>query len=345
LGGTAFITDIYGSLVTRINYKPYGEIVTPIEEEKDIFSYKFTSQVDDGVATGLMYFKSRFYDPTIGRFLTADTVVPDPYNSQAFNRYMYVAGNPISYVDPTGNSWSWSGFLNGVKHVAIVALKIGTVVVCVVGMIALAPCFVSTLALVLTSIVVASIVINTILTLIFNIYSDDWRGLAAWVLDSTIGWPLVLEGQIFMIYLLIRGADFRGNLSEHSNSFIFDKVDLGSGTLGAAVGNVAAMNTDAIQSYCNKYGKDYEEQYYTTLREELGHGWQYRFGGIFAYIKLIQEQIFKACGIYDPYTTKWNLEYIAKTKSEKGPNDKDRPWYLKGKKFDKFYPGYERPKN
>lgn len=50
-----------------------------------------------------MYYNARFYDPSIGRFLTPDTIVPDVTDAQAFNRYAYVLNNPIKYTDPTGH--------------------------------------------------------------------------------------------------------------------------------------------------------------------------------------------------------------------------------------------------
>ncbi len=46
---------------------------------------------------------ARFYSPTIGRFLTADTIVPDAANPQAHNRYTYSLGNPLVFIDPTGH--------------------------------------------------------------------------------------------------------------------------------------------------------------------------------------------------------------------------------------------------
>ena len=54
--------------------------------------------------TGLIYMNARFYDPRLGRFLTADTIVPDLLNPQALNRYAYVYNNPISNIDPSGNA-------------------------------------------------------------------------------------------------------------------------------------------------------------------------------------------------------------------------------------------------
>ena len=32
-----------------------------------------------------------------------DTIVPDPSNPQAYNRYSYVYGNPLRYIDPSGH--------------------------------------------------------------------------------------------------------------------------------------------------------------------------------------------------------------------------------------------------
>jgi RHS repeat-associated protein len=55
-------------------------------------------------AVGLMDYGARFYDPALGRFVSADSVVPEPGNPQALNRYAYVLGNPLRYVDPTGHA-------------------------------------------------------------------------------------------------------------------------------------------------------------------------------------------------------------------------------------------------
>ena len=43
------------------------------------------------------------YDPQLGRFLSADSIIQFPYNLQNYNRYSYVLNNPITYNDPTGH--------------------------------------------------------------------------------------------------------------------------------------------------------------------------------------------------------------------------------------------------
>jgi len=44
----------------------------------------------------------RIYDPLLGRFLSADIMVQTPGNLQSFNRYSYIANNPLSGTDPSG---------------------------------------------------------------------------------------------------------------------------------------------------------------------------------------------------------------------------------------------------
>jgi len=81
--------------------------------------YTFTGQkLDESIK--LMYYGSRYYDPALGRLLSPDTIVPEPGNPQALNRYAYVYNNPLRYTDPSGhegcapedqacwvNEWNW----------------------------------------------------------------------------------------------------------------------------------------------------------------------------------------------------------------------------------------------
>ena len=45
------------------------------------------------------------YDPLLGRFLSTDNFVQEPFDSQNFNRYSYCLNNPLKYTDPSGEIW------------------------------------------------------------------------------------------------------------------------------------------------------------------------------------------------------------------------------------------------
>ena len=51
----------------------------------------------------MYFYNARYYDGTLGRFLSADTIVPSPANPQSLNRYAYTLNNPLRYTDPTGH--------------------------------------------------------------------------------------------------------------------------------------------------------------------------------------------------------------------------------------------------
>ena len=51
---------------------------------------------------GLINMNERLYDPLLGRMLSPDPYVQNPFFSQDYNRYAYVRNNPLKYTDPTG---------------------------------------------------------------------------------------------------------------------------------------------------------------------------------------------------------------------------------------------------
>jgi RHS repeat-associated protein len=93
-------------------YYPYGE---PRDDYDSALptDHTFTGQITDGLlddgGTGLMYYGARYYDPEVGRFAAADTIVPNPGNPQDLNRYAYVSNNPVNGTDPSGHDDSRVG--------------------------------------------------------------------------------------------------------------------------------------------------------------------------------------------------------------------------------------------
>ncbi|MCL6592296.1 MAG: hypothetical protein K6U80_20415, partial [Firmicutes bacterium] len=98
LGSTVMVTDEAGKKVWDTEYTPFGKTAAVEGELKG--NIKFTGK-DFDADIGLYYYNSRWYDQETGRFISEDPVF-DPNNFN--NEYAYVANNPLSYVDPTGNT-------------------------------------------------------------------------------------------------------------------------------------------------------------------------------------------------------------------------------------------------
>jgi len=94
------VTDALGNKVEDIFYKPFGEAIS----DTGVLSmnHKYTGQEMDQ-ELDLYNYNARLYDPVVGKFVSADTVVQDLAASQSYNRYSYVTNNPLIYVDPSGN--------------------------------------------------------------------------------------------------------------------------------------------------------------------------------------------------------------------------------------------------
>ena len=46
---------------------------------------------------------ARWYDGQLGRWISPDSIIPDPANPQSLNRFSYALGNPLKYRDPSGH--------------------------------------------------------------------------------------------------------------------------------------------------------------------------------------------------------------------------------------------------
>ncbi|MFZ3254258.1 MAG: RHS repeat-associated core domain-containing protein, partial [Syntrophales bacterium] len=110
LGSSSIVTNASGTKVEEIYYYPYG--ATRSNSGSVNVKHKYTGQEEDA-ETGLYYYGARYYDPSIGRFISADTIVPNPSYPQSLNRYSYGYNNPIIYTDPNGHNPFVIGFIIG----------------------------------------------------------------------------------------------------------------------------------------------------------------------------------------------------------------------------------------
>ena len=85
-------------------FTPFGEYrIQPPSPTDDISDRGFTGHKhNDDI--GLIYMNARYYVPSVGRFASADTIVPNPANPQSFNRFSYGYNNPVKYFDPDGHA-------------------------------------------------------------------------------------------------------------------------------------------------------------------------------------------------------------------------------------------------
>lgn len=103
-GNRVYLTDALGSVIAQAKddqtiqntyaYSPYGEAKTSGNDEDN--SVQYTARENDG--TGLMYFRARYYDPVLKRFISEDPIGL----GGSMNSYTYANNNPIYYADPNG---------------------------------------------------------------------------------------------------------------------------------------------------------------------------------------------------------------------------------------------------
>jgi RHS repeat-associated protein len=99
LGSTSLTTDASGNPVARQLYDAWGNVRLKGDLKTDI---TFTGQRSDSYIK-LVQMGARWYDPMLGRWLSPDTIVPDPTNPQSLNRYSYVNNRPLNFTDPSGH--------------------------------------------------------------------------------------------------------------------------------------------------------------------------------------------------------------------------------------------------
>jgi RHS repeat-associated protein len=116
LDGTNVTANSSGVQISKLLYRPWGE--TRFTSGTTPTTWRFAGQREDATI-GLYYFNARYLDPQLGRFISPDTIVPEPGNPQALNRYSYVTNRPTIAIDPTGHDLMIVGGAGGDLDIAI----------------------------------------------------------------------------------------------------------------------------------------------------------------------------------------------------------------------------------
>ena len=98
-GDVVQIIDQAGNILNHYEYDEWGNIADQIETIDNDFKYCGELYDDE---TGLYYLRARYYDPSVGRFISKDSVEGSITNPLSLNLYTYVENNPLGYFDYTG---------------------------------------------------------------------------------------------------------------------------------------------------------------------------------------------------------------------------------------------------
>lgn len=100
LGSAVYELDKAGLIITYEEYFPYGTtsyMAGDNAAEVKLKHYRYAGNERDD-ETGLYYCGARYYQPGVGRWLSADPSGP----TDGLNLYCYVGDNPIIFIDPNG---------------------------------------------------------------------------------------------------------------------------------------------------------------------------------------------------------------------------------------------------
>ncbi|MFM2591265.1 RHS repeat-associated core domain-containing protein [Vibrio sp. TBV020] len=96
-GSIIALSDARGEIVETLDYDVFGTLIAHDKHIDTFNPYAFTGRELD--APDLYFYRARYYDPSLARFLTPDPM--ESFSGQA-NLYSYTGGDPVNYVDPFG---------------------------------------------------------------------------------------------------------------------------------------------------------------------------------------------------------------------------------------------------
>jgi RHS repeat-associated protein len=126
LGSPRVVTDSPAAVVSRHDYKPFGEeIGAGIGGRTTGMGYsvadglrqKFTQKERDN-ETGLDFFEARYYSSGQGRFSSVDpeNAGASLIHPQSWNGYSYSLNNPLRFIDPDGLRWAQIQVEGGIQY-------------------------------------------------------------------------------------------------------------------------------------------------------------------------------------------------------------------------------------
>jgi RHS repeat-associated protein len=97
LGSIDTLTDKDGNVVDKRTFDSFGRVLSETNPSVS-FRYGYTARERD-LESGLSYYRARYYDPQVGRFISVD---PMGFGAGDTNLYRYVGNSSTNYADPSG---------------------------------------------------------------------------------------------------------------------------------------------------------------------------------------------------------------------------------------------------
>jgi RHS repeat-associated protein len=91
------VVDSSGTGTVHIAYSAFGDVISPIDP-LSAPRFGYTGREMDP-ESGLYFYRARYYDPAIGRFISQD---PIGFDGGDANLYRYVSNGPVNATDPSG---------------------------------------------------------------------------------------------------------------------------------------------------------------------------------------------------------------------------------------------------
>ena len=118
-----------GAQVVSYTYDPWGKLLNITDTSGTnigtLNPLRYRGYYYD-TETGFYFLQSRYYDPTVGRFINADGQLGGNGDIQSYNLFAYCSNDPINHSDPTGKV---VGEVIGTGVAVIVIIAIGLIVI------------------------------------------------------------------------------------------------------------------------------------------------------------------------------------------------------------------------
>jgi RHS repeat-associated protein len=94
------LTDFVGAIVELYTFDAYGNAIG-FDPSVALTEFLYSGEQFDS-KIGQQYLRARYYNPTTGRFNRLDPFFGNLNDPQSLHKYLYVHGNPINGIDPSG---------------------------------------------------------------------------------------------------------------------------------------------------------------------------------------------------------------------------------------------------